>query len=172
MTAKKNINWTEFFNDINKIEEKAKQTEAMIKEAMHNAAGASVVENPMVYGFTMTVGNDGVPVVREFGNYKENGTIANKRTPLIEIHQGSDGTGSVAYVELPGVAKEDVNFVLMDNGRTSTLMIDAGKFYKEFDLNTKVKERDIKAEFNNGVLKITLTKSEPEKPKNVKINIL
>ena len=76
MTTKKNINWTEFFNDINKIEEKAKQTEAMIKEAIDKAAGASVVENPMVYGFTMTVGSDGVPVVREFGNYKENGTIA------------------------------------------------------------------------------------------------
>lgn len=62
--------------------------------------------------------------------------------------------------------------ICRSDGRTSTLMIEAGKFYKELELNTKVKERDIKAEFNNGVLKITLTKSEPEKPKNVKINIL
>ncbi|MBP6063875.1 MAG: Hsp20/alpha crystallin family protein [Bacteroidales bacterium] len=147
------------------LNERRNNIEAAIKKAMSNKANFK--DKSLVYGFSMYTNENGNVVFSEFGDILENG----KRIPITEIKNYSNDEVTV-YVELPGVAKEDVNFVLMDNGRTSTLMIDAGKFYKEFDLNTKVKEKDIKAEFNNGVLKITLTKSEPEKPKNVKINIL
>lgn len=147
------------------LNERRNNIEAAIKKAMSNKANFK--DKSLVYGLSMYTNENGNVVFSEFGDILENG----KRIPITEIKNYSNDELTV-YVELPGVAKEDVNFVLMDNGRTSTLMIDAGEFYKEFDLNTKVKEKDIKAEFNNGVLKITLTKSEPEKPKNVKINIL
>ena len=92
----------------------------------------------------------------------------------------------ILEVELPGVAKETVNVELHNN----TLSIQAKKtkdkteekytplyleryttveYRREFELNSEVDHKNIKANFDNGVLKLTLTKSTEAQPKKISI---
>ena len=66
---------------------------------------------PIVYGYSMTIGPDGKPVIREFGNVKRGGRAA----------EGNDGQEGAArgcrrgekqvriIAEIPGVKKEDID---------------------------------------------------------------
>lgn len=90
--------------------------------------------------------------------------------------------------DLPGVDKDDVS-VTLDNG---VLTIEAsteeekteeqdgkvlrkerrsGKFMRSFNLGAEVKESDISASFRNGVLKLTMPKTEPQKEQPARISI-
>ncbi|MDV3278479.1 MAG: Hsp20/alpha crystallin family protein [Nitrososphaerales archaeon] len=66
---------------------------------------------PIVYGYSVTLGPDGKPVVREFGNVRRGeGTpfkeIQDKREPLVDVVSSDKEVRVIA--ELPGVGKEDV----------------------------------------------------------------
>lgn len=45
-----------------------------------------------------------------------------------------------------------------------------GSFYRSFTLPEKIKEDNIQATFKNGVLKLTIPKTEVVKPKPIKVN--
>ena len=78
---------------------------------------------PLVYGYSMTIGPDGKPVVREFGNVKPPHTpgagtvtkpiISGEREPLVDVIT-SDNEVKVT-VELPGVTKENIKISAYDN---------------------------------------------------------
>jgi HSP20 family protein len=75
---------------------------------------------PLVYGSTTTIGPDGRPVVREFGNVKPQfrgagfggPNILSERQPLSEV-VSTDKEVKVT-VELPGVSKEQIKIDAYD----------------------------------------------------------
>jgi HSP20 family protein len=87
------------------------------------------------------------------------------------------------YAVIPGVKTEDLDIQMMDN----SLQIRGekkedyenhpyirrerffGEFKKSIKLPYRVNSGDVKAELSNGILKITLTKSEEAKPKKIQI---
>jgi len=89
--------------------------------------------------------------------------------------------------ELPGMAKKDIKLELEDNvlsisgnknsGYEKTdrnVYISErvyGSFRRSFRLPSKVESGKIKAEFDNGVLKVILPKAEEAKPKQIDIDI-
>ena len=88
--------------------------------------------------------------------------------------------------DLPGLDKKDINISLHENVLTlkgerkyETEKEDEnhhyhertyGNFCRSFRLPQKVAEKDIKAEYKNGVLRITLHKSDEAKPRAIEIN--
>ena len=78
---------------------------------------------PLVYGYTMTIGPDGKPVVREFGNIKsplrggpnafEMPSISSEREPLSDVSTTDKEVKVV--VEMPGVSKENIKIQAYDN---------------------------------------------------------
>jgi HSP20 family protein len=106
--------------------------------------------------------------------------------PRVDVHNKRNRY--VIDAELPGVDKDHVN-VSFENG---VLTIDAemkdetseeeegnivrrerrfGQFSRSFYLGDEVKESNIKASFKNGLLKLEIPKSEPEKPEKVQIEV-
>lgn len=106
--------------------------------------------------------------------------------PRVDISEKKDHYELTA--ELPGVDKKDID-VTLDNG---LLTISAesrfedkeekegrlirqerryGKFVRSFNLGTDVKDKDINAEFNNGLLKLTVPKVEEKSPVSKRIEI-
>ena len=89
-------------------------------------------------------------------------------------------------VDLPGMKKADINVRMDGNrlfvsgereGKTTREGEDYvhseryfGSFYRSLQLPATVEEKDIKANFKNGVLKIDLPKSEESKPKQIEIS--
>jgi HSP20 family protein len=145
--------------------------------------GSTVKEwGPFVYGYSMTIGPDGKPQIREFGNIEPTprtepfGTrrpklnVKEEREPLIDVINTNNEIKVVA--ELPGVEKNDIK--LYGTEKTLTISVDTPerKYYREIDLPALVDHKTAKSEYKNGVLEVTLTKKkEQKKPKGEPIEV-
>jgi len=128
--------------------------------------GSKVREwGPFVYGYSVTIGPDGKPDIREFGNVKSERRlgmpkidIKEKREPLVDIMQTNNEVKVIA--ELPGVEKKDVK--LHGTETTLTISVDTPehKYHKEVELPAKVETKETKASYKNGVLEVTLQKKK------------
>ncbi len=94
----------------------------------------------------------------------------------------------VVSAEVPGLAKEDVKVSVNEeriltikgekkkpeiNEGESQIRIERsfGEFTRSFVLPEDIDLDDIKASFKNGLLELSLSKKEPEEPKEININI-
>lgn len=127
---------------------------------------------PFVYGYSMTIGPDGKPVVREFGNVqpgKRGPMIKGEREPLVDVVDCDNEVKVVA--ELPGVDKRDIKLTAMDDALTISVEAPDRKYYKEVKLPTEVDPKESKSSYKNGVLEVTLQKTQKRKPKGERIPI-
>ncbi len=128
---------------------------------------------PIVYGYSITIGPDGKPVIREFGNIKPAAKpgyvdIKSEREPLVDIIEEADSIKVVA--EVPGVEKNDIQLYATE--KTLTIKVDTPnrKYYKEVELPAEVDPKSAKSTYKNGVLEVSLKKISP-KPKGEPIKI-
>jgi HSP20 family protein len=131
---------------------------------------------PFVYGYSMTVGPDGKPQIREFGNIKPKaGTsrpqidVKEKREPLADVIPG-DGEIRV-IVELPGVEKKDIKLSGTDDKLTISVDTPERKYFKEVELPCRVDVKKATSKYKNGVLDITIPKKEEEETESETIEI-
>ena len=128
---------------------------------------------PFVYGYSVKIGPDGKPKIREFGNVKPSRhgpRVKEEREPLIDVME-TDGEVRIV-AELPGVEKNDVKLHGTENTLTISVDTPQRKYFKEVRLPTKVNAKQAKTKYKNGVLEITLSKiKEEKKPKGEPINI-
>lgn len=113
-------------------------------------------QNVRTYGYTMYQDSDGNRHVKEFGNSPgDPGVTANQiREPLTDVSL-EDGIVRV-IVEIPGVSKEDI--VLEGTKSTLSVSVDTEKrkFAKTLGLPCDVDPDSASAEYNNGILEVTL----------------
>jgi len=136
--------------------------------------GSTVREwGPFVYGYSVKIGPDGKPEVREFGNVKPSRLgpqVKEEREPLVDIIE-TDGEVHIV-VELPGVEKNDIKLHGTEDALTISVDTPQRKYYKEVTLPAKVKIKEVKTEYKNGVLEVRLPKiKEEKKPKGEPIKI-
>lgn len=136
---------------------------------------------PFVYGYSMTIGPDGKPVIREFGNVKPSRKatpfgvskpsleVKEEREPLVDIIS-DDGTIRV-IAEMPGVDKKDIKLSCSERVLAISVDSEKRKYYKEVELPAEVDPKIGKAKYTNGVLEITLTKVKAKKPTGETIKI-
>lgn len=129
---------------------------------------------PVVYGYSMHMGRDGKPVMREFGNIKPSRVrglpaTGEQREPLVDIVTGDRMVQVIA--EVPGVEKQDINLNTTENSLTISVDTEDRKYYKEVLLPEKVDPESTKATYKNGVLEVSMKKMEKKKPTSKKIRI-
>ena len=139
------------------------------------AGGRRVREwGPFVYGYSVTVGPDGKPVIREFGNVQSGRLgpeVREERQPLVDVIS-TDGEVKVV-VELPGVEKKDIKLHGTEEVLTISVDTEGRKYYKEIKLPAEVQPKEAKSVYKNGVLEVTLLKSEEKKkPKGEPLRII
>jgi len=123
---------------------------------------------PFVYGYSITIGPDGKPQIREFGNLKPEIrpggpkiNIREEREPLVDVMETDNEIRIIA--ELPGVEKKDIKLHGTENTLTISVDTPERKYYKEVELPSKVDVKKTKASYKNGVLEVKLKKKkEPE----------
>jgi HSP20 family protein len=127
--------------------------------------GTTVRElGPFVYGYSMKIGPDGKPEIREFGNVqpsRQGPKVKEEREPLVDIIETNGEIHVVA--ELPGVEKSDIKLHGTEDTLTISVDTPQHKYYKEITLPTKVNVKESKTQYKNGVLEVTLTKTKGEK---------
>ncbi len=116
---------------------------------------------PIVYGYSITIGPNGRPVIREFGNVRpsrrgELPALTVEREPLVDMIEENNQIKVVA--EVPGVKKEDIELVVRDTKLIIKVDTETRKYYKELELPEEVEMEKAKATYNNGVLEVILPK--------------
>jgi len=128
---------------------------------------------PFVYGYSMKIGPDGKPEIRQFGNIKKSlkgPQVKNEREPLVDIVETN--TEVRVVTELPGVEKTDIKLHGTEDSLTVSVNTPQTKYYKEVTLPTKVKVKEAKSSYKNGVLEVVFPKAETQKePKGESIDI-
>jgi HSP20 family protein len=131
----------------------------------------------------MTIGPDGKPQIREFGNVKPSAKpevpfgssrpgidIKEEREPLVDVIT-TDGEVKVV-AELPGVDKNDIKVYGTEKSLSISVDTSQRKYSKEVDLPVSVNPKSAKSVYKNGVLEVTLTKTrEEKKPKGEPIKV-
>jgi HSP20 family protein len=154
----------------------------LVKEYQTPGGGKVREYGPFIYGYSMTVGPDGKPKVREFGNVKspfsssKQGSfftrplISSEREPLADITT-TDKEVKVA-VEMPGVSKENIKISIYDNSlEVTTTGTEQRKYHEVIDLPLETEIETATSTYKNGILEIVLKKKEQSKPKGRQINI-
>ena len=131
------------------------------------------MSGPIFYGYTMTTGSDGKPVVNEYGNVKPNMLpTQEKREPLIDTLVDEKEKTLKVVAEMPGVEKSDVNVVVGDD---KVIHIDAERGEKKYDVKVPIKHKvdpePPKATYKNGILELVF-KLEDEKSNGTTVNVL
>jgi len=163
----------EFEENLREIENRVPKD--LIKEYV-TEDGAKVREiGPLVYGSTTTIGSDGKPITKEFGNVMprrragDTTNILTERQPLSEVST-TDKEVKV-YVELPGVSKEQIKIDASEN-QVEIKTEDPKRKYRELvDLPAEVDVDNVKSTFVNGLLEITFNKKSKTKPRGKSIRI-
>jgi len=144
--------------------------------------GGTVREmGPFVYGYSMSMGPDGKPVIREFGNVKpsQKMTPFGRRRPTLQYKQEReplvdvmDEDGSVKVLaEVPGVEKSNITLNCTEELLTISVDTESRKYYKEVELPAAVDPQSAAAAYQNGVLEVNLRKIEKRKPHGKSIRI-
>ena len=176
-----------WFSDFDEMFERMFQDMAkgMPKESMteKRLPGGSTIRQygPFVYGYSMSLGPDGKPIIQEFGNVKPSkrpGAFGieqpaleplDAREPLVDVINEPEQVRVVA--ELPGVEKSDIKTTISEDALTIKVESATRKYYKEVKLPAGVNPDTSRASYNNGVLEITLRKLTPRtKGKEIKID--
>ncbi|AIY89987.1 archaeal heat shock protein Hsp20 [Geoglobus acetivorans] len=170
---KKDWDEDDWFNDFFRFpfEEFDEIFRKMMKEFDEIFRAAELSEGkPIVRGFSIRIGPDGKPEIREFGTkptIKEEDL--DQRKPLVDVIETDEEIQVIA--EMPGVSKEDIEL----NASESKLEIKAEgenrKYYEIVDLPDEVDPDSSRARYNNGVLEVILKKKHPKRENKRKIDI-
>jgi HSP20 family protein len=139
--------------------------------------GAKVREvGPLVYGYSMTVGPDGRPKVREFGNIRSPTSMGFASRPLIsgETDPLADVTTTdkdvKVVVEMPGIEKKDIKINAHDDTvEVFTTDTAQRKYRKIIELPSEADIETARSTYKNGILEIVFSKKI--KPKGRQINV-
>ncbi len=123
------------------------------------------------YGYTMTNGPDGKPVVKEYGNVKPDQHLtSDTREPLVDIIVDEKEKVVKLIAEMPGVEKTNVKIVVEDKIVDISAEHDKKKYHVKVSLQHKVDENSAKASYKNGILQIVFKLVE-EKPKGKMVEV-
>lgn len=110
---------------------------------------------PYYYGCSMTVGPDGKPVVKEYGNVNP-GLLPNSdtREPIVDTIVDEKERVVKLIAEMPGVEKTDVKIVVDNKVVDVSAEHGEKKYHAKVPLKHKVDENSAKASYKNGILQL------------------
>ncbi len=169
-----------FFPDIDKMMDEMEKQMADTFRDMENLMPRDMVRvrrlpdgsvrreyGPFVYGYSVKIGPDGKPIIREFGNLRPGLggegqpplNLRDQREPLVDVIDENENIRVVA--ELPGVSKDDITLYVTERSVTIEVDTPERRYYKELGLPVEVDESSARSTYKNGVLETVLVKRKP-----------
>jgi HSP20 family protein len=141
----------------------------------------SLIDDPNVktwsYGYTLTQGPDGKPVIKEFGDnrFQKQNSMSDlepeEQDILTQVDVDVANNRVRILAEIPGVTKEDIRINATEDNVTIRAVKDSQVITKELPLEVKIDPDTADASYNNGVLDLLLTLTEEkDRGKEIKIN--
>jgi len=136
------------------------------------AENVGYVSGPFYYGYTMTVGPDGKPEVKEYGNARPKLLPTSEiREPLVDTIIDEKEKLVKLVAEMPGLEKSDVKIDV--EGKFVNIDAEHGdrKYHVRVPIKHKVLEDSAKASYKNGILELVFKLHEQEKPKGKSVEV-
>lgn len=157
-----------------------KQMDDLMRDAVEGNSTDNSSKKPLVFGFSVTTGPDGIPKFEDFSNNTiepfsssrnetKEATIDTSREPLTDVNE-TDSDIAIT-VELPGVAKEDIDINVTETRVEVKVDTEARNYFKAIDLSCEVQTKSSKATYTNGILDLVLKKKISEKAKGTKVKV-
>ena len=142
-----------------------------IDDIFEEFKGRGSETGPYYYGYTMTVGPDGKPIVKEYGNVKP-GLLptSDTREPIVDTIVDENEKVVKLIAEMPGVEKTDVQIVVENKVVSISAEHDQKKYYAKVPLKNKVDENSAKASYKNGILQLVFKLVE-DKPQGKTVEV-
>jgi HSP20 family protein len=139
--------------------------------------GAKVREvGPVVYGYSMTIGPDGKPKVREFGNVKRSKfgfggmsrpEVTSDMEPLVDVTTTDNEVKVI--VEMPGVSKEKIKINAYNNTVEVRSEDPQRRYHQTIEVPPETNIETATSSYKNGILEITFKKKEQPKGKTINV---
>jgi len=130
---------------------------------------------PYYYGYQVTIGPDGRPKVREFGNVRPSsrGLVEKTgiRAPLVDTAMDEKGNTLTITAEMPGVTKEDVKINIADRYVSVSAEKGDKKYHADIPVDVQLDDASAKATYSNGILELKIKLKEPSKPKAKEVKV-
>lgn len=130
---------------------------------------------PYYYGYQITVGPDGKPRVREFGNIRPSarGLVEQTgvREPLVDTKLEEKDNALVITAEMPGVTKQDIKVKVGQDYVTIHAEKGEKRYHTEIPVDVELDDKSAKASYSNGILELKLRLKEPLKPKETEVQV-
>ena len=138
-------------------------------DEVENTCGVS---GPFYYGYSVTVGPDGKPMVKEYGNDRP-GILPTSdiREPLVDTIVNEKEKLVKLVAEMPGVEKSEVKIVVEDKFVNIDAKHGDKKYHVRVPIKHKVIEDSAKASYKNGILELVFKLQEQEKPKGKSVEV-
>ncbi|KAG2473131.1 MAG: Heat shock protein HSP20 [Nitrosopumilales archaeon] len=164
---------TMFFDDeFDRLFKSMSRSFVNLDDLFEDVRSTGSISGPFYYGYTMTVGPDGRPVVKEYGNVKP-GLVptSDTREPLVDTLVDDKEKLVRLIAEMPGVEKKDVKIVV--DGKIVNIDAEHGdkKYHVKVPIEQKVDENSVKASYKNGILEIIFKQLAEEKPKGKTVEV-
>jgi HSP20 family protein len=161
------------FNFRTNFEDLDEMIESMLRTAT-SAGREPAVDGPIYYGYSVNVGPDGKPHVREFGNVRptRKGTFElGSREPFVDTVVDEKEGKLKVVAEMPGVEKGDIHLQALEDSLSIKAEHGERKYDTTVPLNVKVEPSSASASYNNGVLEVKLNLKEGSQRKGFQVNI-
>ena len=157
------------FGDIDREFSEAEEMLNRMFRTVHEINPSDVAANsPYYYGYQITIGPDGKPHVREFGNVRPStkGLVEQSgvRAPLADTTLDEKQNTLRITAEMPGVSKEDIKVNITDQYVTIHAEKADKKYHTDIPVDLELDDTSAKASYSNGILelKIKLKKQAPK----------
>jgi HSP20 family protein len=162
--------WNEFENFFQKMMQPFKRLDT-IWDDMKSSDNAQTF-GPYYYGYSMSVGPDGKPVVKEYGNIRPGLLPTSEiREPFVDVIMDNKEKVLKIVAEMPGVEKNDIEIEVV--GRSINLDAKNGdkKYHTKIPIKQKVDEDSVKATYSNGILEVKFRLKEEDRPQGKRVTV-
>jgi HSP20 family protein len=162
-----------FYDDeFDRLFKKMSKSFVSLDDLFDDVKSTGTVSGPFCYGYTMTIGPEGKPVIKEYGNVRP-GQLpkSDTREPLVDTLVDDKEKIVKLIAEMPGVEKKDVKIVV--DGKIVNIDVEHGekKYHAKVPIKHKVDENSVKASYKNGILEIVFKQLAEEKPKGKTVEV-
>jgi len=160
-----------------------KAPKELVKEYETPDGGKVREYGPFVYGYSMTIGPNGKPRVREFGNVHgirgrgKKGTFSYSRPQITAEREALTDLNVLdnevkVVVEIPGISKEHIKINAYDNSVEVSTDDPQRKYHQVIDIPPEADIETVKSTYKNGILEIIFKKkgkSNNNKGREIKV---
>ena len=140
----------------------------IVHQTFKQSSGRKEFHGTYFYGFSMSPGPDGKPVIREFGNMRKSRfgpKVREQREPLVDVIEEDEDV--IVVAELPGVERDDIDLHTAYDGLVISVDTPKRRFHKELRLPARVDPNSTQSSYKNGVLEVRLKKISEEKGEEI-----